>query len=156
MFAAAFAPPAPRELTLLVGAGEDTLSVNAFLPSKVTVRVGDTVTWKLNHSDEKHTTTFLGGAERPPPAVHIPGGGPMDLMIPSKVGFPTRAPGGPVETFSGTNFVSAGIMSNVPAGPPGTPPNNTFTVTFDTPGTFDSVVEQGKITSMKGLVDEKT
>ena len=52
---------APREITLMVGAGEDTASVNAFLPSQVTVRVGDTVTWKLGHPDEVHTTTFLSG-----------------------------------------------------------------------------------------------
>jgi len=60
---------APRELTLLVGSGEDTVSVNAFLPSKVTVRVGDTVIWKLNQPDEPHTTTFLsGGARLPSPS----------------------------------------------------------------------------------------
>lgn len=139
MFAAAFAPPAPRELTLLVGAGEDTLSVNAFLPSKVTVRVGDTVTWKLNHSDEVHTTTFLSGGERPPVAIPIPGGGPTDLQLPPPVVFPTRAPGAPVETYSGTAFVGSGVMSNVPAGPPGTPPNDNFTLTFDTPGTYEYV-----------------
>ncbi|MCI0781101.1 MAG: MBL fold metallo-hydrolase, partial [Chloroflexi bacterium] len=120
-FAAAFAPPEPRELTLLVGAGEDTLSVNAFLPSKVTVRVGDTVTWKANHSEELHTVTFLGGAERLPNAAPIPGSAPMQLMLRPEVGHPTRAPGGPVETFNGTNYVGSGLMSNVALPLPGAP-----------------------------------
>ena len=126
---------APRELTLMVGSGEATVSVNAFLPSNVTVRVGDTVTWKLGHPDEPHTTVFLSGGARPPVAVPIAGGGPTDLQMPPKVAFPTRAPGAPMETYNGTAYTGSGVMSNVPAGPPGTPPNNTFTLTFTAAGT---------------------
>ena len=37
-------PPAEaRLLTVLVGAGTDTVAVNAFLPSSVTIRAGDTI-----------------------------------------------------------------------------------------------------------------
>lgn len=113
---------APRELTLLVGAGEDTVSVNAFLPSNVTVRAGDTVTWKLNQPDEPHTTTFLSGGARPPVAIPIEGGGPTDIQMPPNVAFPTRPPGAAVESYNGTAYTGSGVMSNVPAGPPGTPP----------------------------------
>ncbi|MCH7606101.1 MAG: MBL fold metallo-hydrolase [Chloroflexi bacterium] len=133
------AAAAPRELTLLVGAGEDTLSVNAFLPAKVTVRVGDTVTWKINHTGEVHTTSFLSGGQRPPPAMPIAGGGPTDLQIPPEVAFPSRAPGAPVETYDGTGVVSSGVMANVSMGPPGSPPNDSFTLNFDTPGTYEYV-----------------
>ena len=57
-------PPAePRELTILVGAGVDTVAVNAFLPSQVTIRAGDTIMWELNHPEEFHTTVFLSSAE---------------------------------------------------------------------------------------------
>jgi plastocyanin len=113
---------APREITLLVGSGQDTTSVNAFLPTEVTVRVGDTVTWKLGHPDEPHTTTFLSKGARPPVAIPIAGGGPTDFQMPPQVAFPSRAPGAPVEDYTGTAFASSGVMSNVPAGPPGTPP----------------------------------
>ena len=128
---------APKELTLLVGAGEDTVSVNAFLPSKVTVRGGDTVTRKLNHTGELHTTHFLSGGQRPPPAMPIAGGGPTDLQIPPVIAFPSRPPGAPVETYSGDGIVGSGVMSNVPAGPPGTPPNDTFSLTMTKPGTYE-------------------
>ena len=127
-----------REITLLVGAGEDTTSVNSFLPSKVAVRAGDTVTFKLN-SDEAHTTHFLSGGARPPVAIPIPDGGPTDVQMPPEVAFPSRPPGGPVEVYSGSGMIRSGVMSNEPAGPPGTPPNNQFTVTFDTPGTYEYV-----------------
>jgi plastocyanin len=56
----ATSPPAkPRELTVLVGAGVDTVAVNAFLPSQVTIRAGDTIMWELNHPEEFHTTVFF-------------------------------------------------------------------------------------------------
>ena len=48
----------PRELNLLVGAGRDTEAIMAFFPRNLRVRVGDTVTWKID-SDEIHTVTFL-------------------------------------------------------------------------------------------------
>ena len=99
---------APRELTLLAGAGEDTVSVNAFLPSNVTVRVGDTVTWKLNQPDEPHTTTFLSGGARPPVAIPVEGGGPTDIQMPPNAAFPTRPPGAPVESYNGTAYAGSG------------------------------------------------
>ncbi len=42
--AAAFAPPAPRDLTLLVGAGQATVAIVAFFPETVRIRAADTVT----------------------------------------------------------------------------------------------------------------
>lgn len=68
-------PPAePRLLTVLVGAGADTVAVNAFLPSSVTIRAGDTIMWELNQPEEFHTTVFLSGAKTPPVFVPVPGG----------------------------------------------------------------------------------
>ncbi len=60
--AAAFAPPAPRELTVLVGAGKDTVAITAFLPEMVCIRAGDTVTWQHN-SDEPHSVSFFPEGE---------------------------------------------------------------------------------------------
>lgn len=49
-----------RELTVLVSAGQDTVSAFAYFPSAVQVRAGDLVTWKLN-SDVPHTVSFTTG-----------------------------------------------------------------------------------------------
>ena len=112
----------------------------AFLPSMLTVRAGDTVTWTLN-TDELHTVTFLSGADLPADFVPVPGGGPTDFMLNPQTLAPTRAPGAPVEVYSGTGFVDSAGLSDVAQGPPGTPPNNSFSLVFDTPGTYKLVCQ---------------
>src|SRR5437763_5955519 len=57
--ARAAAQPA-RELQVLVGAGQDTVGIDAYLPRELRVRAGDTVTWHIN-SDEPHTVAFTHG-----------------------------------------------------------------------------------------------
>ena len=37
---------APRNLTVLVGGGQDTLELLAFFPMNVRIRQGDAITWK--------------------------------------------------------------------------------------------------------------
>ena len=102
-------PPAePRLLTVLVGAGTDTVAVNAFLLSSVTIRAGDAVMWELNHPEEFHTTVFLSGAEIPPVFVPVPGGGPRELQVNQKLAFPTSGPTKPAEDYDGTGFQSFG------------------------------------------------
>jgi len=131
---AAIAPPEARTLTAYVGAGQDTTTINAFLPSTLRVRVGDTVTWKLD-ADEIHTVTFLGGQPQPMLIGPAPGGSPEEAMLTPEAAFPTRLPGAPVETYDGTNYVNSGIMSKAPAGPDA-PPNDTFSLTFEKPGLY--------------------
>lgn len=125
------APQEPREITLLAGAGQDTVAINAFFPASVRIRAGDTVTWQIN-SDEPHTATFLSGAPMPPDPIPVPGGGPTDIMLNPQSFFPSRAPDAPVEMYSGTDYRNSGFLSN------GTvvPPNEAYSLTFDTPGTY--------------------
>jgi plastocyanin len=49
-----------------------------------------------------------------------------------QVFFPSRAPDAPVETYSGTGYRNSGLLSN------GTvvPPNEAYSLTFDTPGAY--------------------
>ena len=128
---AAPAAQAARELVVLAGAGQDTHLINTFLPSKLTIRAGDTVTWKIN-GKEPHTATFLSGAEPPTDPIPMTGGGPTDLMLNPQISFSTRAPGAPVETYSGTGYFNSGMLSD------GTvvAPNPSYSVSFDTPGTY--------------------
>jgi plastocyanin len=132
------APPAeapaaePRELTVLAGAGQDTVAINAYFPASLRVRAGDTVTWVIN-SNEPHFATFLAGEPPPPDPVPIPGGGPTDIMLSPKASFPSKAPDAPIETYDGTEFRNSGFLSD------GTvvPPNESFSLTFDTPGVYE-------------------
>ena len=41
-----------------MGVGQDTSQVLAFFPAALKVRVGDTITWKIE-SDEVHTVSFV-------------------------------------------------------------------------------------------------
>lgn len=127
-------PQDPREILLLAGAGQDTVAINAFFPESVRVRAGDTVTWQIN-SDEPHTATFLSGEPLPPDPVPIPGGGPTDIMLNPVSFFPSRAPDAPVETYNGEGYRNSGFLSN------GTvvPPNEAYSLTFDTPGTYEYI-----------------
>ena len=129
-----------RHLTALVGGGQDTISLNAFFPSTIRIRAGDTVTWNLN-SDEVRTVSFLAGEQVPSiPAradlVPVPGSTNGEMMLNPWSNLPTRAPGEPVETYDGSTFVSSGIMSKDPIAP-GFDPNDTFTVRFDVPGIYE-------------------
>ena len=142
------APPAPRNLTVLVGEGQDTVVISQFLPKTVRIRAGDTVTWKIN-TDESHTVTFLSGDEPPDFAIPVPGGGPKDLMLNPKAIFPTLSPGAAAETYSGTGYYNSGIMYKNPPSP-SSPPNDSFTLTFDAPGSYDYVDLRHPL--MKGTV----
>ncbi len=141
-----------REVTALVGAGQDVLQVFGFFPHDLVVHAGDTVTWKIN-GDEIHTASFnatlvggaSGGIQDPPGpgGQMIPGffahppSGPDDLELNPLMVFPTRFPGAPVETFSSDAFLSSGLLAKQPA--PGAPPNDSFSLTFPTPGTFSYI-----------------
>ena len=126
-------PPAPeaQEIIVLAGAGQDVVSINAFFPASVRVRVGDTVTWKIS-SDEPHSATFLSGAPFPPDPVPMPDGGPTDIMLNPESFFSSRAPDAPVETYDGTGYRNSGFLSNGKV----VPPNESYSLTFDTPGTY--------------------
>ena len=127
-------PQAPRTLTVLVGAGQDTTVIVGFFPSTLRIRAGDTVVWKLN-SDESLQVMFTSGEVRPDSIIPVPDVSGLAMLNPQDF-FPSRLPGAPVETYSGTGFLNSGVMSKEAEGPPGTPPNDTFNLTFDTPGTY--------------------
>lgn len=121
-------------VTVLAGAGQDTTVVSAFLPGVIRVEVGTTVTWRLN-GDEVHTVTFLGSDEPPHFAVPAPEG-QEGIVFNPQVAFPSRPPGAPVETYAGSGFVNSGMLS-AQAPVPDAPPNDSFSVTFTEPGTYE-------------------
>jgi plastocyanin len=82
--------------------------------------------------------TFLGGGELVALVVPVPDAEPGTLMFNPMAGFPTRMPDGPVETITGTTFANSGVMAVEPE-IPDTPPNDTFTATFNEPGLYEYV-----------------
>jgi plastocyanin len=103
LLSSAFAQHEPREIIAFVGAGQDTVNVNAFFPNVLRVTVGDTVTWR-NNTDELHTVTFG------PNIAFIAGTVNGPIINPSAL-FPTRRAGAPVESYDGTGLRNSGLMS---------------------------------------------
>ena len=115
--------------TATVGAGGDTqVRIQAMLPKELSVKVGDSVTWVHRAPGEPHTVTFLGAGETAPqdPVEQFADGSPKFVQNPMNI-FPQ---GG--DTWSGTGFVSSGIMGFPEAGFTQTE----YTLKFDTAGDY--------------------
>jgi plastocyanin len=148
------AKPAPQEarnVTVLSGAGQDTVNLLSFFPQTVRIRAGDTVTWNQN-SRAAHTVSFLGGPApgpigdslftdagipiAPAPNLPVPGRPGVRQLNPlSALPYPEGVNG---STYSGGAFVSSGRMAGVPQ-TPGVPELSSFSLKFDTPGTYTYV-----------------
>jgi plastocyanin len=105
---------------------DGSVTIMAFVPQRLSVGVGDTVTW-LDTIPVPHTVTFLaGGPPRAPTAVVRPAGG----------------------VYDGTSYVNSGQLGNAP-GRAGT----SFSLTFARPGTYPYIcilhVDQG----MAGVIE---
>ena len=94
------------------GAATERVSLNAFLPRRITVDAGQSVTW-TNTGSVPHVMIF-GGFLAPPEAITAP---------------PTRRSGFPL---------SAGLFTTGPIGAPPYP-STTFTIRFDVPGSYSYV-----------------
>jgi len=101
-----------------------------FTPNRVTINVGDTLTWTVDTQDP-HTVTFLSGG--PPVEFFLPepqASGPPKLVLnPMAI----RPAGG--STYNGTGYTNSGFLSAYPTAP-GAPPPNTYSLTFTRPGTY--------------------
>jgi plastocyanin len=97
---------------------DHALQAQAFLPTSVTINVGDTITWTTG-ADFVHTVTFLSGTQAPP--VVRPDG--SEVIQPAETAFPA---GGP--TYDGTKFVNSGLLEGK---------DKTFSLTFTKAGAYD-------------------
>jgi plastocyanin len=101
------------------------LTVNAFLPSTLTVHVGDTVTWTQASSLVPHDVAFLDGGPRLPdfaPSPTVQG----ELSL-GPAAFPL-ARQDPVTAYAGTGVVNSGNL--------GVPDASPFRMTFSRPGVY--------------------
>jgi plastocyanin len=121
-------------------------TVNRFIPARLAVGVGDTVTWKNDVPGPPHTVTFTSGGPVPPFAVPEPQpSGPPVLAFPANVAFPVK----PSQNYEGTGYVNSGVMGTAPSDPGGT----TFSLTFTRAGTFPYVCILHADQGMTGVIE---
>jgi plastocyanin len=135
----------PRNLGVLVGAGRDTISISAFFPKNVRLRVGDTITWN-NNTDDTHNVMFVSGEEFPEFNVRVAAssanlviGAPAALtpqvIVNPIVANSTREANSPIEIYSGDGYFNSGIFTR-PFGPDNAN-IETYSLKFDTPGVYE-------------------
>jgi plastocyanin len=126
-------PDGSRVWRVLVAADNDAelLEFMTFFPRELTINAGDTIFFDFQGHHAPHTVTFLSGEEAPPlliPAAEgaTPAAGqPPELMFNPAAAFPA---GG--NMYDGTGVLNSGLNVLFP-------PDQTFTVTFTAPGSFD-------------------
>jgi plastocyanin len=117
--------------TVGVAAGIESgqADIQRFLPRKVTIHQGETVSWIWKTMFTPHTVTFLGGQPMPPVIVPLPQpDGPPRLML----GQMMLAPAGAAISWNGGTYLNSGFLQPRP----GTPAPQ-FSATFASTGTFD-------------------
>jgi len=114
--------------SVATGPSVGQVDVMRFIPTRLQVNVGDTVTWN-NTTPVPHTVTFTSGAAAPELVLPQPSaGGPPDLVVNPQVLFPVNA--GP--NYDGTGYVNSGFIGAGPEATAGT----SFSLTFTKPGTY--------------------
>jgi plastocyanin len=113
------------------GVGNGAAASLAFIPVALTIAPGDTVTWTNTDPVEPHTVSFAGADGKLPaetdPAAVMPAGG---------------------TTEDGSTFNNSGFL----AGPPGSPSNQPYSLTFPTAGIYNYVCIIHADLGMKGTI----
>ena len=137
----------PRELTVLVGAGEKTAAINAFFPQRLVIRAGDTVSWKMNTSGDPHSIIF-SDQPRVDDVIPVPtensgdvlrSSAPIASMLNPKVLYPSSSENDKTQVWRGSGFINSGIMFPKVQLPPKFPLIETFSLKFDRPGLYPYV-----------------
>jgi plastocyanin len=100
------------------------------VPSNLRIRVGDTVEWNNDSSNEVHGVTFLAGQ-------------PLPVLPEWYAGTPT----GDQTDFDGSTFADSAALYGADSGR-----NHSFTLTFTKPGTFSYVDAGDFVLGMTGTV----
>lgn len=113
----------PHAWTVLAGSQSRDREIQgmAYLPSKIVVDEGDTITWRAN-SAEMHTVTFLAAGQT------LDSLQPFNPAVPEEV-FPR---GG--SSYDGHSYYNSGLLANVAV--PGFPTVTSYSLTFPQEGVF--------------------
>lgn len=134
----------PAAGTVVAGDGDGHLDIMRFLPTDISVGVGETVTWvNQEPAGTPHTVTFLAGTETPELVIPAPSeAGPPTLLLNPAVIMPAGD-----GTFDGSTVANSGMIGNAPMDP-----TNMFSLTFTAPGTYEYVCLLHEEQGMKGTV----
>jgi plastocyanin len=142
---AAATRPGPREV--LNAPSVEFATVNRFIPPRIQVGVGETVTWR-NPTPVPHTITFNlpPGPPGAPPFLMPepqPSGPPLLVLAPSVL-FPAGR-----RSFDGTGYVNSGFIGTGPESVAG----ETYSLTFTKAGTFPYLCVLHADQGMAGVVE---
>jgi plastocyanin len=138
---AAAAKPGPDQV--IQAPSVEFASVNRFIPPRLQIDVGDTVTWK-NDTFVPHTITFNAAgpsflAPEPQPS------GPPLLVLDPKVLFPVKSS----QNFDGSGYVNSGFIGAGPEATGGT----SFSLTFTKAGTYSYICMLHADQGMAGVIE---
>jgi plastocyanin len=127
--------PGPNGTTIYevnMGYGDSIMSYMRFSPTDLTIHVGDTVEWTQKDVEAPHTVTFTSGGQEPELVLTEPQqSGPPKLVLNPEV----LAPAGGT-TYSGQGYFNSGLIWGTEVPIPGP---RTYSLTFDTPGTYNYI-----------------
>jgi plastocyanin len=127
--------PGPNGTTIYevnMGYGDGIMSYMRFSPTDLTIHVGDTVEWTQKDVEAPHTVTFTSGGQEPELVLTEPQqSGPPKLVVNPEV----LAPAGGA-TYSGQGYFNSGLIWGTEVPIPGP---RTYSLTFDTPGTYNYI-----------------
>jgi plastocyanin len=113
-----------------LGYGNGSIVLMRFIPTNLTILAGDTVEWIQGDVETPHTVSFLSGSKEPELILVEPQQrGPPKLVLNPMVQMPA---GG--EVYTGKGYFNSGVIWGTTVPLPG--PRN-YTLTFDTPGTYE-------------------
>ncbi len=126
----------------LIGSGPQKFTVLRFVPQALTVKAGDTVTWKMDDPTEIHTVTFPSGRKTPPFEIFRPQKQPTAVVANPLALVPT---GG--TAYDGRSYYNSGIMEIIT--PQGV---RSYSLTFTTPGRYQYTCIVHDPVGMRGTI----
>lgn len=131
--------------TVKIGYGDGILTWMGFSPAQLTIKAGDTVEWTQADTETPHTVTFTSGAKEPEMVLaEKQTAGPPKLILNPEV----LAPAGKT-TYSGKGYFNSGFIWGVKDPTPGP---RTYSLTFDTPGTYKYICTLHDMMGMQGVI----
>ena len=130
---------APRTLSVLVGGGMGTSSLNEYFPRAIEIRAGDTVRWQVNgNADDPHTVTFSPNLDAVVDIVPKPNGGRDEFIFATSLADPSRGRGAPIESYRPSGYFNSGIMFGYQLSDE-IPLIEEFSLRFPEPGSFNYI-----------------
>ena len=128
-----------------MGYGDSIMSWMRFGPADLTIHAGDTVEWTQKDVETPHTVTLVSGGQEPELVLTEPQqGGPPKLVLNPEV----LAPAGGT-TYSGQGYFNSGLIWGTKVPQPG---SRTYSLTFDTPGTYEYICVLHDMMGMNGHI----